>query len=271
MEDAAREAAMAAIDLQAVNGDPLKALIINLESSRDRLENISAHLERAGVEFERVPGIRGSELSSYAVRRLAPNWARAINADDRMGTLGCFLGHIRAWEKVAGGDGRCYLVLEDDAAPYVPLPRSLSALNIAQDFDLCFCNARMERLFHKDEPFPTRPKLFTSLEARNSRPPTQKGTGGEAYFLTKAGAAKLLEVIDLTGPFTHVDWFLFMLGISEEEAKALRQDDRALKVYTRFRDQFRPARHIAFRMTALWPALMSQRGFASTRRAENAA
>ena len=265
----ARAAALAAMDSEAADGEPYKALIINLESSSDRLQNISGHLERAGVGFERAPGIRGSDLSSYAVRRLAPDWNRS---EDHLGTLGCFLGHIRAWESVANGEGRCHLVLEDDAVPCGALPRSISALNIPQDFDLCFCNTRMERVFREGEVFPARPTLFSAMEARSSRRPTKQAIGGEGYFLSKAGAAKALEAVDRIGPFMHVDWFLFVLGVSEEAAKAFRKDDVAAEVYKRQRTKFRPVRDIEFRTASLWPALMDRkRAFESTRRAENAA
>jgi len=264
----ARAAALASIDSEAGAGEPYKALIINLESSIDRLQNICGHLKRADVEFERVPGLRGSDLSSYGMRRLAPNWNGVKN---HLGTLGCFLGHIRAWEKVANGEGRGHLVLEDDAIPCGALPRSISALHIPQDFDLCFCNTRMERVFRQGETFPAHPTSFSAMEARSSLRPTKKAIGGEAYFLSKAGAVKALQAVDRIGPFMHVDWFLFVLGIDEEAAKAFRGDDRAAQLYNRVREQFRPVRDIEFRTIALWPALMDRaRGIESTRRAENA-
>lgn len=271
----AREAALAGVETHAPAGnDAIKALIVNLEGSRERLEKISGHLRDAGVEYERVPGIRGSDLSRYAVRQIAPNWGKAINGDDRLGTLGCFLGHIKAWEKAAAGDGRVHLILEDDAAPRGVLPRSLSALGVSTDWDICFVNTRMEKLFAEGEDLPSKPTLFSALEARLSRPATQKATGGEAYFLSKQGAAKLLEVVDRVGPFTHVDWFIFIVGVSEEEAEGFGENDRARRVYDRFREQLAPTRDIRFRAMALWPALMGPSGglgLGSTRKAENVA
>lgn len=267
----ARGTVLAGIDAQAPGADAIKALIVNLESSRDRLEKIAGHLTEAGIEYERVPGIRGSDLSRYAVQRVAPNWSRAITADNRLGTLGCFLGHIKAWETVAASeDDRVHLVLEDDAAPRSVLPRSFSALGLAPDFDICFCNARMERLFAEGEELPAKPTLYPAFEARCSRPAIQPATGGEAYFLTKQGAAKLLEVVEAVGPLTHVDWFIFLVGITDEEAASFREDDRAKKIFDRFRDRLEPARHVTFRSMALWPALMGpSRQDESTRRAEN--
>lgn len=270
--DEARAAALTLADAESAGGNGIRALVINLEGARDRLENITNHLARVGIPFERIPGIRGSDLSSYATRRLAPNWARAIAGENRAGTLGCFLGHIRAWEHVANGDGGYYLVLEDDAEPCGLIPRAFSALQIPDDVDLCFCNTRMEPLYAEDQVYPDRPTLFTSVEARTTRPADQKGIGGEAYFLNRAGAKKLLEVVDELGPFTHVDWFLMIVGVSEGAAEGLRREDRALKVYNRNRERLQPIRHIEFRMMALWPALMGRnKATQSLREAENAA
>ena len=266
----AREGVLAGVDAHS-GDDAIKALIVNLESSRERLERLGAHLAEAGIEYERVPGIRGSDLSRYAVQRVAPNWTRAITGDNRLGTLGCFLGHIKAWERVAeDDDGRVHLVLEDDAAPRSVLPRSLSALGLTPDFDICFVNTRMERLFADGEELPAKPTLYPAFEARNSRPAIQPATGGDAYLLTKSGAAKLLEVVDLVGPITHVDWFLFIVGITDEEAEKFREDDRAKKIFDKFRKRLDPARHVTFRSMALWPALMGpSRQDESNRRAEN--
>ncbi len=265
----ARRVGFAAID-QSVEKHPYKALVINLESSRDRFERVTAQLKEAGVPFERVAGTRGRDLPNYAVRRLAPyvlnNIENIADGQKRFGTLGCFLGHIRAWEVAAAGDLDYHLILEDDAMLSGTLPRSLGALGVEPDFDLCFCNVRMEPLFIGDEPFPTRPQLFTALAARSSRPPFQAAIGGDGYFVSREGATKLIEIVDRTGTLEHVDWFLFAAGIAEEEAEQLRPDDRARKVYNRFRAHLRPARDIPLRAMALWPALIHGSGLPSTRK-----
>jgi GR25 family glycosyltransferase involved in LPS biosynthesis len=270
--DDARAAALAAADREAPGGYPIRAFVINLEGARERLDGISRSLSEAGIAFERVPGIKGSDLSDYATRRLAPTWERALEEDDRAGTLGCFLGHIGAWERVANGDGGFYLVLEDDARPCVPIPRSFSALKIPEDVDLCFCNTRMEPLFANGADYPTRPKLLTAVEARGTRPADQRGIGGEAYFLSKRGAEKLLQAVDIVGAYKHVDWFLMMVGIDDEAAKTLRDNDRARKIYKRTEARLGAVRHIRFRMVSLWPSLMSRtKGVESTRKTENVA
>src|SRR5262249_45978700 len=75
--------------------------------------------------------------------------------------------------------------------------------------------------------------------------------------------------VDRVGPFTHVDWFLFIVGVSAEEATTFPPDERAGRVYRRFSRHLEPARDIGFRAMALWPALMGPSGQGSTRKAEN--
>ncbi len=269
----ARQTGLEAID-QHAQGEPIKALVINLETSRDRYERVAGHLEQAGVAFDRAAGTRGHDLPIYAVKKLAPYVLHGIesakNANKRFGTLGCWLGHIKAWERAASStENKYHLILEDDAVPYGPMPRTWEALGVDGDFDICFCNHRMEPLFGADEDMPTKPTLFTALEARSRRPPGQAAIGGDAYFVSREGARKLLDIVDRVGTMEHVDWWLFVVALTEAEVEQLRPDDRARKVCNRFRRYLEPARDIRINAKALWPALVHGSGMPTTRKEQD--
>lgn len=61
----------------------MKVLLINLDRATDRLERMRRVFGEAGIEFERVSGVDGSQLSAEELERCQPQqvisagWRRA--------------------------------------------------------------------------------------------------------------------------------------------------------------------------------------------------
>lgn len=90
----------------------MKAYLINLDRSPDRLERFRDVAGRLGFGFERIPAVDGNapELHERAAR-LLPGWRRR-----KMGpnVLACFESHRRAWRKIIDSGDPYALVMEDD-------------------------------------------------------------------------------------------------------------------------------------------------------------
>src|ERR1700682_2069252 len=85
------------------------AFLINLDRSKDRLAYMQGQFARAGLEFERVSAVDGTDL---------PDALKAyFVADTRLssGEIGCYASHLAVWMKIATGThGEAVLVCEDD-------------------------------------------------------------------------------------------------------------------------------------------------------------
>lgn len=94
-----------------------KILVINLDSSEDRLVSMGNQLSELGLEFERVAGVRGSELSAdeksavYNVETNKKKYYKLLND----GEIGCYLSHVKCYEKIVSDQLDFALILEDDA------------------------------------------------------------------------------------------------------------------------------------------------------------
>lgn len=94
-----------------------KIFLINLDSSKDRLDLCQQNFGKFGVEFERVPAVNGKALSEAEIEQV---YDRARNLkeykkDLNRGELGCYLSHIKCWQKIVDEKLDFALILEDDA------------------------------------------------------------------------------------------------------------------------------------------------------------
>jgi glycosyl transferase, family 25 len=90
----------------------MRAYLINLDESRDRLAYMCASLARANVKFERVAAVAGANLA-------ADERARYLDARPGCslapGEIGAFLSHQLAWQTILKRGDTWAAVLEDDA------------------------------------------------------------------------------------------------------------------------------------------------------------
>lgn len=100
----------------------MRAFLINLDRSPERLAFMSEQLDGLRIAYTRVPAIDGNfvDLTDSVVDQRA--FYRRHHALLRRGEIGCYLSHLRAlWTFLLSG-ADCGLILEDDAvlSPYVP-------------------------------------------------------------------------------------------------------------------------------------------------------
>ncbi len=158
---------------------------------------------------ERIYGIRGRHLPDLTCRILTKNkWS--VN---HKGTLGCFLGHLRAWEKIRDGNSEAGFILEDNAK-LIGFGQILD-LELPEQLDLLWCNARTcYPLSSVDNFRPVLPILpYVDSHGRS--------IGTDCYLLSRAGANKLINFVEVDSCFTHVDLRLMAYSLTKAEGKQI--------------------------------------------------
>jgi GR25 family glycosyltransferase involved in LPS biosynthesis len=153
----------------------------------------------------RITAVNGVTLPDAACRALTRNkWSV-----DHKGTLGCFLSHVKIWEIIASDSSPYALIVEDDVI--LNDMRSLLELEFPEQSELIFCN---DRLAYPgvDGLRPIAPAIPFAMEQR-------RALGSDGYFLSKAGAIHLLELIEQDTLFAHVDMRLIAYSLTLEEAE----------------------------------------------------
>lgn len=159
--------------------------IINLDESRDRYGDISGRLSDLGLEFERVPAIKGTDMSRSEMARVNPwrPWRYArTNAE-----VGCYASHLKALMIVSDRRLPRAIILEDDAIfdadfadfahPRYPLPHGTDILKL-EGFDF---SGKAVVPFGVASP----DRRFAFL--------TTPSSGSAAYLITLVGAQKALR------------------------------------------------------------------------------
>jgi glycosyl transferase family 25 len=162
-------------------------LIINMDRSTDRLQQISNRLEKLELSFERVPAISGSTLTNFEKNRVNPkrSWLQLYDDD-----IGCYLSHLKAIRIVADRELQRAIILEDDAAFDDDFP-------VWARFD---CPLPDDADILKLEGFGAMDTLKIPVLNCNNRVIqfSYKSTGGAAaYLITLEGARKALKALDV--------------------------------------------------------------------------
>jgi len=240
-------------------------LVINLDRSTGRLGAITAAFSDCNVQLSRMPGVQGSYLPDVIARILT----RSAQVGPK-GTLGNFLSHAAAWERMLKEGHRWCLVLEDDAVPRVSLPPSVRDLQIPPDCDLCFVNQRMERRLSLGEQDQIQDfRVYSPMESVETFPAQFRAPGSDGYFVSEAGAKKLLAYVERDGFGSFVDWRLLAYSVGQQEvARLLAETPAAISLAQLHRSIVRgPERLKAY---ALYPALIETKGQTSVIGEENA-
>ena len=246
-------------------GEEYAVALVNLDRNAERLAEMERQLRGLPVPLHRVPAVEGSRLSYAAVRRLVGD---AADLTGSRGTLGCFLSHAAAWEAMLErGLGHC-LVIEDDVVPLIALPARLGPLGLPPGYDVCFANDRLEPRPGPAEVERTDDVGAVALaEAMLSFPPEDNAPGCDGYFVSAAGARKLLGWVAEDGFGGDVDWRLLAYGLTPAEVAALPAHSHARAVLEPMaRRVGRPDR---LRAHVLHPALIRTVPISSDREDEN--
>ena len=163
----------------------MKAYLINLDRSPDRLAEADAQLRAAGVDYERVSAIDGRALGWAGLRGRVSRFRFALvhGRGPSPGMAASTLSHHEAFRRLlASGEGAA-LVLEDDVR--LDPARFRRALGLVE--------ARLD---------PATPALFLLCDHEGETPATGEGvvpTGprtacAEAYVITAAAARRFLTL-----------------------------------------------------------------------------
>ena len=88
-----------------------------MDSSVDRLEQITKQCSKFHIEFERVSAIRGDSLSAEQKSKIYDSSANQKKYSKLLndGEIGCYLSHVACWNKIITDELDYALILEDDA------------------------------------------------------------------------------------------------------------------------------------------------------------
>lgn len=166
----------------------MKSLIINLESSAERLAFQEKQFQKLGLSFEIMKAVSKEDLSQEEIETLSVGWERPL----RSAELACFMSHKKSWEFVAKHN-EPILILEDDALLSVHTKNILASLESKDSCDLVTLEVRSRKkiVAKVGEQLFTDHKIFALYQDR---------TGAAAYVLWPSGAKKLLDKVIYSGP-----------------------------------------------------------------------
>jgi glycosyl transferase, family 25 len=105
----------------------MRAVLINLDRSQDRLALMTHEFSGAGLAFDRFSAVDGTNLPG-SIRPYFCDSSGKVISPLRAGEIGCYASHLATWQRIAAGDyGLSALVCEDD----MRLPTGFAALMTA--------------------------------------------------------------------------------------------------------------------------------------------
>ena len=166
----------------------MKSLIINLESSTERLAFQEKQFQKLGLSFEIMKAVSQEDLSQEEIETLSFGWERPLRSVE----LACFMSHKKAWEFVVKHN-EPILILEDDALLSAHTKKILASLETKNSCDLATLEVRSRKkiVAKQGEQLSTDHKIFALYQDR---------TGAAAYVLWPSGAKKLLDKVTYSKP-----------------------------------------------------------------------
>ena len=182
---------------EGVASPRIKAYLINLDRSPERLAAMTARLAALGLPWVRVAAVDGRLFGplpwpGYDHRAYDRNWGKAHHPNE----VGCYLSHVRALEAFLADTASFGLILEDDCVFDEDLPAVLDQLaGRAAGWDVVKLAG-----YHSGMP-----ALVERL--RNGRRLVvflQRQTGSAAYLVNRsAAAAYLARLLPMSVPYDH--------------------------------------------------------------------
>jgi glycosyl transferase family 25 len=194
-------------DQAVARGETLvKAYVINLDRSADRLAHMNVELGRVGVAFERVAAVDGAALRPDELRAFRAARSEANPGGWLPGEIGCFLSHLEAWRRIATGVEAWATIFEDDVRVAADLRALLASADwIPAEADVVRLEANRPMRLADGRPIEAAPgrKVFRALS----------GTAGAAgYLIAKDACRWLIETPARL--HTSADNFLFKPKVS---------------------------------------------------------
>lgn len=182
-----------------------KVYVINLDRSRERLEEITKNLRDQEIMFERVAATDGNKLSRRRRRENATFFCANFCTD---GQLGCGMSHMKIWKAIVKDGVESALILEDDARLTDNFMAKLSSVwsEIPSDFDIVYIGCLIgceydgrdsllsKMLSGRLTPFSNKTDAWKRISTHVFVPSFPLGT--HCYIISLKGAAKLLGLTE---------------------------------------------------------------------------
>jgi GR25 family glycosyltransferase involved in LPS biosynthesis len=239
----------------------LPIYVISLDEDTARRDHLLGRLQMAGeTDVTVIRALLGRTLCDAAYSVLTQDIHRQLGK----GTLGCFLSHVSAWERVAASENEAAIVLEDDVtfSSFEPL----NFVNLPPGLDILFISDRMSLREPDLFPLAVRPtiRLLEFLDSTHAM-------GGDGYVLTRSGAHKLLRACEHDYFFGHVDGRLLRYITTEDDLRALPPNSWIGEVIKTHHSQARPPGMGVLTGGCLSRPIVQQRSASSSRDREDAA
>ncbi len=176
----------------------LRTWVINLDRAPERLQRISAQLQRLGLPWTRLPAVDARALTDTQRAALdEPTYRRRHGMTPLPGELGCYLSHVAVMRAFLASDAACALVLEDDVLLRDTLPAVLQGL-VAQParWDMVKLSA-----VHSGTPVP----VLGLAPGHALAVMLSRCTGSSAYLVNRRAAqAYVAGLLPMQLPYDHV-------------------------------------------------------------------
>ena len=165
-----------------------QSYLINLDKNKPRLENSCRQFEAENIPFERIAAINGWALDDSAITGVYDRKKGAYRYKYPLikPEIGCYLSHIKAWQKIVVSGEKGGFVFEDDFEITSPLAPILNELSARED------NWDIVKLFS----IKTNPKIVASqtlTPKHNLAIPYQVPTCLLGYGITAKAAKRLIK------------------------------------------------------------------------------
>lgn len=178
----------------------IKALVLNLDRSPDRLEAIAAQFKAIGIPFERLQGVDGKQSSEEDFQKFIAARRGERNSWNR-GKMGCFLSHYRAWEIAANSPDPYTAIFEDDMHLSPQLKDFLNTDSwIPPECEIVRLETSTNRVW-------LAPQTLVTREGRELKRVKSTTWCAGGYILSRDAARKLIALP--ASSHDSVDYFLF--------------------------------------------------------------
>ncbi|WHQ47011.1 MAG: glycosyltransferase family 25 protein [Candidatus Midichloria sp.] len=115
--------------------------LINLDRAQARLQKVLPLIEFIGFPIIRISAVDGSKLSKDYINSVVDykSYKNFIGHEPEVGTVGCYLSHIRTWEEFLKSNYEYALIFEDDVSFEGTQVKNIISelLKKAQLWDIC--------------------------------------------------------------------------------------------------------------------------------------
>ncbi|MBE0376465.1 glycosyltransferase family 25 protein [Pseudoalteromonas prydzensis] len=185
--------------------------IINMQGCEDRWHTTQTRLNSIGMEAKRFSATVGKQLSETELQTwYCPSKNKKYyHRDLTKGEIGCYVSHMRIWQKMVDENIAVCVILEDDLFIQPHLKNVIEATLELQHWDL------IKLSDNRDFPFIDTATLQDGLTLGNYK---KAPNGTQGYIISLAGAKKLLtrkpfyRPVDVDMQF-HGEVGLQMVGI----------------------------------------------------------